>query len=80
VQLYIRDRAASITQPIRLLKGFRRVTVPAGGSIEVSMPLTFENLLFLGGDLRPTAEPGEFDVWLAPSAQAGEPARFTLTR
>ena len=80
VQLYIRDRAASITQPVRLLKGFRRVAVPAGGSVEVSMPLRFEDLSFLGEDLKPTVEPGAFDVWLAPDAQAGEPARFTLAR
>ena len=80
VQLYIRDRAASITQPIRLLKGFRRVTVPAGGSIEVTMPLTFSDLLFLGRDLKPTAEPGDFDVWLSADAQSGDPVQFTLAR
>lgn len=80
VQLYIRDRVASITQPVRLLKGFKRVTVPAGGSIEVSMPLTFADLSFLGRDLKPIVEPGEFDVWLSADAQSGEPARFSLTR
>jgi beta-glucosidase len=80
VQLYIRDRAASITQPVRLLKGFRRVAVPAGGSVEVTMPLTFADLAFLGRDLRSTVEPGEFDLWLSADAQSGEPARFTLTR
>ncbi|HEY0601037.1 beta-glucosidase BglX [Brevundimonas sp.] len=80
VQLYIRDRAASITQPGRLLKGFRRVTVPAGGSLEVSLPLRFADLLFLGQDLRPTVEPGLFDVWLSPDAQSGEAVQFTLTR
>ena len=80
VQLYIRDRVASITQPARLLKGFRRVTVPAGGSVEVSLPLTFTDLLFLGPDLKPTVEPGMFDVWLSPDAQSGEAAQFTLGR
>lgn len=79
VQLYIRDRTASITQPVRLLRNFRRVTVPAGGSVEVSIPLTYAELLFLGQNLKPTVEPGLFDVWLAPSAQDGEPAQFTLT-
>jgi len=78
VQLYIRDRAASITQPVRLLKGFRRVTVPAGGSVEVTLPLTFADLAFLGRDLRPTTEPGAFNVWLSADAQSGEPARFEL--
>jgi beta-glucosidase len=80
VQLYIRDKTASITQPVRLLKGFRRVTVPAGGSLEVTLPLTFAELSFLGPDLRPTTEPGLFDVWVSADAQSGEPATFALTR
>ncbi|RYG16056.1 MAG: beta-glucosidase, partial [Caulobacteraceae bacterium] len=79
VQLYIRDRVATITQPVRLLKDYRRVTVPAGGSIEVSMALKPADLEFMGRDLRMTLEPGLFDVWLAPDAQTGEPAQFTLT-
>jgi beta-glucosidase len=78
VQLYIRDRVASTTQPVRLLKAFRRVTVPAGGSVEVSIPLPYADLLFLGQNLRPTVEPGLFDVWLAPDAQSGQAAQFTL--
>ena len=79
VQLYIRDRAASVTQPVRLMKAFKRVEVPAGQTVEVTLPLKHEDLLFLGRDLRPTVEPGLFDVWLAPDAQSGEPAQFTLT-
>lgn len=79
VQLYIRDRVASITQPVRLLKAFERVTVPAGGSLEVSLTLKPEDLSFLGRDLQPRIEPGLFDVWLAPDAQSGEAAQFTLT-
>lgn len=78
VQLYIRDRVASITQPVRLLKAFRRVTVPAGGSVEVAIALPASDLAFLGADQRPTLEAGLFDLWLAPDAQSGEPAQFTL--
>jgi beta-glucosidase len=80
VQLYLRDRAASVTQPVRLLKAFRRVDVPAGGSVEVTLPLAFADLAFLGRNLAPTTEPGAFDVWLSPDAQSGEPARFELRR
>jgi beta-glucosidase len=48
--------------------------------VEVSLPLTFADLLFLGPDQQPTVEPGLFDVWLSPDAQSGEAARFVLTR
>ena len=56
------------------------MTVPANGSVEVAIPLAFAELQFMGGDYRMQAEPGLFDVWLSPSAQAGEPAQFTLVR
>lgn len=78
VQLYLRDRAASVTQPRRLLKAFRRVPVPAGGAVEVTFTLGRAELTFLGPDLRPVAEPGAFDLWLAPDAEGGLAGRFTL--
>ena len=64
-------------KPVELPSG---VTASVSGqTVEVTLPLKHEDLLFLGRDLRPTVEPGLFDVWLAPDAQSGEPAQFTLT-
>ncbi|MEI5688614.1 glycoside hydrolase family 3 N-terminal domain-containing protein [Sphingomonas kyungheensis] len=80
-QLYIRDRVASITRPVRELKAFRRLALAPGASETVRFTLTRAQLTFLGQDLRPTVEPGLFDVWIAPSAQAdGVHGSFTLTR
>lgn len=70
VQLYVRDRAASVTRPVRQLKDFRKVAVAAGASVDVRFTLRREDLLFIGRDLKPTVEPGLFDVWIAPSAEA----------
>ncbi|MRH00164.1 beta-glucosidase [Xanthomonas sontii] len=79
VQLYVRDRSASITRPVRELKDFRKVAVPAGGSASVDFVLRREDLLFVGQTLKPTVEPGQFDLWVAPSAQApGLTASFEL--
>ncbi|MCI2259926.1 glycoside hydrolase family 3 N-terminal domain-containing protein [Xanthomonas indica] len=79
VQLYVRDRSASITRPVRELKDFRKVAVPAGGSAGVEFVLRREDLLFVGQALTPTVEPGQFDLWVAPSAQApGLSASFEL--
>ncbi|XQA66129.1 glycoside hydrolase family 3 N-terminal domain-containing protein [Xanthomonas sacchari] len=79
VQLYVRDRSASITRPVRELKDFRKVAVPAGGSASVDFVLRREDLLFVGQALKPTVEPGQFDLWVAPSAQApGLTASFEL--
>ena len=79
VQLYIRDRAASITRPVRQLKAFSRVLLNAGQSERINFMINRSDLAFIGLDNRPVIEPGEFDVWIAPSAQAeGVSGRFTL--
>ncbi len=70
VQLYVHDRVASVTRPIRELKAFRKLRLPAGASEQVSFKLSREDLLFIGTALKPTVEPGTFDLWIAPSAQA----------
>ncbi|HVJ01156.1 MAG TPA: glycoside hydrolase family 3 N-terminal domain-containing protein [Sphingomonas sp.] len=70
VQLYVRDRAASVTRPVRELKAFRKVKLAPGQSETVTFKIRRDLLLFYGRDNKPTVEPGQFDVWIAPSAQA----------
>ena len=80
VQLYVRDVAASITRPVRQLKAFKRVALAPGESEQVTFVLRRADLLFIGQDLKPTVEPGRFDLWIAPSAEAaGVRGAFTLT-
>ena len=69
-QLYIHDRVASVTQPVRELKAFRKVALAPGQSQVVTFTLTAADLAFYGLQDRPTLEPGTFDVWIAPSAEA----------
>jgi len=79
VQLYIHDVAASITRPVRELKAFRRVRLAAGARQEVVFTLKRSDLQFIGLDLKPTVEPGQFRLWVASSAQAeGVSASFEL--
>jgi beta-glucosidase len=70
VQLYIHDRVASVTQPVRELKAFRKVALAPGQSQVVTFTLSPGDLAFYGLQDRPTVEPGTFDVWIAPSAEA----------
>jgi beta-glucosidase len=79
VQLYIHDAVASITRPVRELKGFQKIALEPGERRTVTFTLTRSDLMFVGPEGQWTAEPGLFDVWIAPSAEAGEPARFALT-
>jgi beta-glucosidase len=81
VQLYIRDRAASVTRPVRELKAFRKVALAPGASETVRFVLRREQLAFIGRDLKPTVEPGTFDLWVAPSAEAeGVHPTFNLAK
>lgn len=77
-QLYIRDLAASMTRPIRELKGFSKVRLPPGASTEVKFTLTRRELAFYNAEMQLVAEPGEFDAWIAPSATTGMSRRFEL--
>jgi beta-glucosidase len=80
VQLYIHDRTASITQPVRELKAFRKVALAPGQSEVVRFTLRASDLAYLGHDNRPVVEPGTFDVWIAPSAENdGVHGSFDLT-
>jgi len=79
VQLYIHDVVASVTRPVRQLKGFRRVRLAPGETKRVAFTLRRQNLLFTGGDGRSTVEAGAFQLWVAPSAEAeGVTGRFEL--
>lgn len=78
VQLYIHDRAASVTRPIRQLKAWKHVTLAPGASERVGFTLGRQNLLFVGRDLEWTVEPGTFDLWIAPSAETGLHGSFEL--
>jgi beta-glucosidase len=80
VQLYIHDRVASITQPVRELKAFRKVALAPGQSEVVRFTLRAGDLASYGASGRPVAEPGTFDVWIAPSAESdGVHGSFELT-
>nr|WP_043981042.1 glycoside hydrolase family 3 N-terminal domain-containing protein [Novosphingobium sp. P6W]KIS29462.1 beta-glucosidase [Novosphingobium sp. P6W] len=79
VQLYIHDEAASVTRPVRELKCFEKVRLAAGASRQVTFTINRAELEFIGGDLQLRAEPGRFQVWIAPSSAAGTSAAFVLS-
>jgi beta-glucosidase len=62
VQLYIRDLAASVTRPVKELKGFQRITLRGGEKRRVEFTLTPEHLGFWNRENRFVVEPGMFKV------------------
>jgi beta-glucosidase len=77
-QLYIGARSASVTRPVRELKGFHKVRIRPGESVDVDFTLSRADLMFIGQDLKPTVESGPFDVWVGPSATQGLKSSFVL--
>jgi beta-glucosidase len=62
VQLYIRDVIASVTRPVKELKGFERVSLRAGERRRVEFTLKPEHLGFYDRAMKFTVEPGAFKV------------------
>jgi len=69
VQLYIRDVAASMTRPVKELKGFKRITLKPGETQRVEFTLGPEQLGFYNRDMRYVVEPGEFKVMLGSNSE-----------
>ncbi len=80
VQLYIVDPVASITQPIKKLKGFQKIFLKKGESKEVSFTITVEELKFFNGDLKWIAEPGDFKVQIGSSSDLVKEAAFRWSK
>ncbi len=78
VQLYVRDPVASVTRPVRELKGFRRVRLAPGERRRVAFTLAPDDLAFHGRDMRLRTEPGEFHAWIGGSSDATLQARFAF--
>ena len=65
VQFYIQDTAASITQPLRKLMDFRRITLDPGETQLVDFTLSAQKLGFFNEQGKYLVEPGKFNVWVA---------------
>src|SRR5208337_4213589 len=70
IQLYIRNTAASVEQPVRELKGFARVQLAPGETKHVEFPLGFDELNFYNAEIKRTVEPTTYKIWVGGSSLA----------
>jgi beta-glucosidase len=68
VQLYIRDLAASVTRPVKELKGFQRITLRSGEKRRVEFTLTSEHLGLWNRENKFVVEPGMFKVMVGSNS------------
>jgi beta-glucosidase len=79
-QLYIWDPVASISQPVRRLRGFERVTLAPGQTKTVSWTLDRDDVGFYDNRGRLVVENGRINVYVGnTSSQSDNHAAFTVT-
>ena len=78
IQLYIRDVAASMTRPVKELKGFQRVTLQPGEKKQLKFVLTAAELGFWNREMRFVVEPGVFMVMVGSNSEALIETKFQV--
>lgn len=78
VQLYVRDPVATMTRPVKELKGFQRITLQPGEKRLVGFVLDREHFAFWNRDMRFVVEPGEFRVMVGSSSADLIEAKFEV--
>ena len=69
VQLYIRDKVASVSRPVLELKDFQKVFLKKGESKMLKFKIDKEKLSFFNSDLKWVTEPGEFEIMMGASSK-----------
>ena len=78
VQLYVHDRVAPTSRPVRELKGFSRVTLAPGESKTVEFTVQANDLGSYDPQMRWIVPSGTYDVWVAPNAVEGVAGTFQV--
>jgi beta-glucosidase len=78
VQLYIRDKAASLTRPVKELKGFQKINLKPGETRTVVFAITREHLSFYNHNLQWVCEPGDFEVMVGGNSADVRARTFTV--
>ena len=80
VQLYIRDLVASVTRPVKELKGFKRVSLQPGETRHVEFTLGPRELGFYDRAMHFTVESGTIKVMVGDSSEGGSESSFEIVK
>jgi beta-glucosidase len=78
VQLYVHDRVAPTSRPVRELKAFTRVTLAPGQSQTVEFSVLANDVGSYDPAMKWIVPPGTYDVWVAPNAAEGIEGQFEM--
>lgn len=78
VQLYLRDKVASIVRPVKELKRFKKINLKPGQKMMVSFTLSEKDLGFFNSEGEFVVEPGEFDIMVGGNSAEGLLSSFKI--
>jgi beta-glucosidase len=78
VQLYVHDRVAPTSRPVRELKGFQRVTLAPGEHKNIEFTVQANDLGSYDPDMHWVVPVGTYDVWVAPDSASGVAGTFEV--
>ena len=76
VQMYLNDPVASVSRPVRELRGFKRIMLKACESQSVSFKIDVDALKFWNQQMQQVAEPGKFNVMIGLDSVRTQNAQF----
>ena len=80
VQLYIKDRFASVTRPVRELKGFEMVMLSPGETKTINFEISESLLKFYTANETWESESGFFDIFIGTNSNANLQDSFELIK
>lgn len=78
IQMYLQDVTASMSRPIKQLRGFEKVALKPGETRTVSFPIDVEALKFWNQRMKYDAEPGKFNVFIGVDSARVKQGEFEL--
>ena len=80
VQLYLHELVTSVTEPTKVLRGFKRVSLAPGASTEVRFKLGRNDFALWDENLHQVVEPGTFEIMVGPDSAHLQTTRLQVTR
>jgi beta-glucosidase len=79
VQLYLHELVTSVTEPTKVLRGFKRVSLAPGASTEVHFTLGRDDFAIWDENMRYRVEPGTVQIMAGPDSVSLKTATLEVT-
>jgi beta-glucosidase len=78
VQLYVRDLVGDVTRPVRELKGFKKVHLNKGETVNVTFMLSPGELSYYHQDMSFSTDPGDFELFIGTNSVETKKISFNI--